>query len=123
MMWNAPRPVTAKLEKGWLPDRFISLVDTEMRHGRKSASKKFDGFKVSTSMDQASELILDIEDMSAPLGRWPGPATCNERVEEHVGVTVERAMSMGRMAQARNRAACAERPTNRLTCCPHAPSY
>jgi hypothetical protein len=37
-----------KIEKGTASDRLISLHDTEMRHGRKSASKKFNGHKVST---------------------------------------------------------------------------
>jgi len=99
-----------KIRKGVAPDRFISLVDTEMRHGRKSVSKKFDGFKVSTSMDQASELILDIEDMAAPLGDGQDLLPAIERVEEHVGVTVERAIVDGAYGSGKNRAACAERP-------------
>jgi len=41
-------PGDCKIRKGVAPDRFISLYDPEMRHGRKSVSKKFDGFKVST---------------------------------------------------------------------------
>ena len=99
-----------KIRKGVAPDRFISLVDTEMRHGRKSASKKFDGFKVSTSMDQASELILDIEDMAAPLGDGQDLLPAIERVEKHVGVTVVRAIVDGAYGSGKNRAACAERP-------------
>jgi hypothetical protein len=58
----------SKIREGTAAERFISLYDTEMRHGRKSASKRFDGHKVSTSTDQASELILDIQNLSAPLG-------------------------------------------------------
>jgi hypothetical protein len=99
-----------KVRKGTAPDRFISLYDTEMRHGRKSASKKFDGFKVSTSMDQASELILDIEDLPAPLGDGQDLLPAIERVEGHVGVTVERAIVDGAYGSGKNRAACAERP-------------
>jgi hypothetical protein len=101
-----------KIRKGVAPDRFISLYDPEMRHGRKSASKKFDGFKVSTSMDQASELILDIEDLAAPLGDGQDLLPAIERVEEHVGVTVERAIVDGAYGSGKNRAACAERPDN-----------
>jgi transposase len=99
-----------KMRKGVAPDRFISVYDPEMRHGRKSASKKFDGFKASTSMDQASELILDIEDMAAPLGDGQDLLPAIERVEEHVGVTVERAIVDGAYGSGENRAACAERP-------------
>jgi len=77
-----------KIRKGTAADRFISLYDTEMRHGRKSASKKFDEHKVSTMMDQASELILDIEDLAAPLGDGQDLLPAIERIEEHVGVTI-----------------------------------
>lgn len=101
-----------KIAKGTAPDRFISLYDTEMRHGRKSASKKFNGHKVSISTDQASELILDIEDLSAPLGDGQDLMPAIERVEEHVGVTVERAIVDGAYGSGKNRAACAERPNN-----------
>jgi hypothetical protein len=99
-----------KVRKGTAPDRFISIYDPEMRHGRKSASKKFNGHKVSTSTDQASELILDIEDLSAPLGDGQDLLPAIERVEEHVGVTVERAIVDGAYGSGKNRAACAERP-------------
>jgi transposase len=99
-----------KIRKGVAPDRFISVYDPEMRHGRKSASKKFDGFKASTSMDQASELILDIEDLAAPLGDGQDLLPAIERVEEHVGVTVVRAIVDGAYGSGENRAACAERP-------------
>jgi hypothetical protein len=98
-----------KIRQGTAADRFISLYDTEMRHGRKSASKKFDGHKVSTTMDQATELILDIEDLAAPLGDGQDLLPAIERIEEHVGVTVERAIGDGAYGSGENRAACAER--------------
>jgi hypothetical protein len=101
-----------KIGKGTAPDRFISLYDTEMRHGRKSASKKFNGHKVSVSIDQASELILDIEDLSAPLGDGQDLLPAIGRVEEHVGVTVERVIVDGAYGSGENRATCAERPDN-----------
>ena len=81
-----------------------------MRHGRKSASKKFNGHKVSTSMDQASELILDIDDLPAPQGDGQALLPAIERVEDHVGVIVERALGDGAYGSGENRAACAERP-------------
>jgi hypothetical protein len=34
-----------RIKKGVAPDRQISVHDPEMRHGRKSASKRFDGYK------------------------------------------------------------------------------
>lgn len=35
-----------RLSRGTAPDRIISVIDPEMRHGRKSASQRFDGFKL-----------------------------------------------------------------------------
>jgi len=98
-----------KVRQGTAADRFISMHDPEMRHGRKSASKKFDGHKVSTSMDQASELILDIEDLAAPLGDGQDLLPGIERIEEHVGVVVKQAIGDGAYGSGENRAACAER--------------
>jgi len=95
---------------GTAPDRFISLHDDEMRHGRKSASKKFDGHKVSTSIDQASELILDIEDLAAPLGDGQDLLPAIQRIEENVGVIVERVLADGAYGSGQNRADCAEHP-------------
>jgi len=99
-----------QISEGTAPDRLISLTDPEMRHGRKSASKKFIGYKVSTSMDQASELILDIEDLPAPLGDGQALLPAIRRVEDQVGVSVERAIGDGAYGSGENRAACAERP-------------
>jgi hypothetical protein len=101
-----------KVRKGTAPNLFISIYDTEMQHGRKSASNKFNRHKVSTSTDQASELILDIEDLPAPLGDGQDLVSAVERVEEHVGVTVERTIVDGAYGSGKNRTACAERANN-----------
>jgi hypothetical protein len=83
-----------------------------MRHGRKSAAHKFNGYKTSTSIDQASELILDIADLPASAGDGKALMPSIARVEEHVGVIVECAMGDGAYGSGENRAACAERPEN-----------
>jgi hypothetical protein len=41
-------------------DRIISTVDPEARHGHKSRSRKFDGYKAHLSVDPDSELIDDV---------------------------------------------------------------
>jgi transposase len=99
-----------KIGEGTAPDRFISLYDDEMRHGRKSASKKFDGHKVTTCTDQASELIVDIEDLAAPLGDGQDLLPAIARIEENVGVTIERVLGDGAYGSGQNRADCAEHP-------------
>src|SRR5262249_49046465 len=39
------------LLEGTAPDRLVSLHDPEMRHGRKSASKRFDGHKAAVAVE------------------------------------------------------------------------
>jgi len=46
--------------QGVAPDRVISVVDPEMRHGRKSSSKRIDGYKSHVLTDHDSELILGV---------------------------------------------------------------
>jgi hypothetical protein len=41
------------------PDRVVSAVDYEARHGRKTASQRFDGYKGHIAADPDSEIITD----------------------------------------------------------------
>jgi DDE family transposase/transposase-like protein DUF772 len=47
-----------KIREGVAPDRRVSVTDAEMRHGRKSKSKRFNGFKRHIATDLDSGLIL-----------------------------------------------------------------
>jgi transposase len=51
----------AKITQGVARDRVVSHSDPEMRHGRKSASRRFDGHKAHLISDEDSELILGVE--------------------------------------------------------------
>src|SRR5204863_4155968 len=42
------------------PDRVISAVDPQARHGHKSRSRRFDGYKGHISIDPDSELIDNV---------------------------------------------------------------
>lgn len=48
----------AHLRQGVAPDRRISLEDAQMRHGRKSKSKRFDGYKEHIATHLDANLIL-----------------------------------------------------------------
>jgi hypothetical protein len=86
------------------------VTDPEMRHGRKSASKRFAGFKASVTTEQSSELIMDIDDMPANDRDGEELLPTVERVEQHSGVTVERAIGDGAYLSGDNLAACAAHP-------------
>lgn len=97
----------AHLAQGTAQDRIVSLTDPEMRHGRKSTAHRFDGFKVSVSMDQASELILDIDDLAANDGDGQALMPSIDRVETHTDIKIERAIGDGAYITGDNLAACA----------------
>jgi Transposase DDE domain/Transposase domain (DUF772) len=48
------------LLEGTAPDRLVSLHDSEMRHGRKSASKRFDGHKAAVAVETGEQLITAV---------------------------------------------------------------
>lgn len=99
-----------QIGEGTARDRIISVTDPEMRHGRKSASRRFDGFKNSVSTDVDSELILDIKDVPAPGSDGAHLMPMIGRVETRAGVTVERVIADGAYGSGDNRAACAGYP-------------
>jgi hypothetical protein len=50
------------------PDRVISTVDPEARHGHKTASRGFDGYKGHVAIDPDSEIIVATEVTAANVG-------------------------------------------------------
>src|SRR5207244_11525443 len=42
-------------------DRIVSSTDPEMRHGRKSASRRFDGHKLHVVEEESTEIILGVD--------------------------------------------------------------
>jgi transposase len=51
----------AELKDGVSRDRIVSVSDLEMRHGRKSRAKRFDGHKAAIAVDAYSQLITDVD--------------------------------------------------------------
>jgi transposase len=97
---------TPQIGDGTASDRIVSLTDPQMRHGRKSKSQRFDGFKSLTVTDQSSELVLDIVAIPASgnEGRQMLPAV--QRVEATAQVVVERVIGDGAFGSGEQRAAC-----------------
>jgi transposase len=96
-----------QIAEGTAPDRIVSITDPEMRHGRKSSAQRFDGFKAAVTTEQSSEMILDIQDMRAAGSDGQELMPTIDRVEQHIGVTVERVIGDGAYGSGENRAACA----------------
>ena len=65
------------LKQGVSPERVVSVFDPEMRHGRKSASRRLDGHKGAIAVDPESQLITAVDVL-------PGNALDHERALELV---------------------------------------
>ncbi|HYR62302.1 MAG TPA: transposase, partial [Actinomycetota bacterium] len=63
--------------------------DPEMRHGRKSASRKFDGYKMDVMTEEHTELVLGVEIRSGNAGDGEGAAPLLEQVQTIEGIEVE----------------------------------
>jgi transposase len=80
---------SAQIRHGVAANRVISHSDPEMRHGRKSASRRFDGHKLDVIGDEDSELILGVEVRAANAGDGEGAVGLLEAVQGLDGVEVE----------------------------------
>ena len=78
-----------QLRHGVAADRVISHSDPEMRHGRKSASRRFDGHKLDVMTDEASELILGVDARAGNASDGDGAATLLDEVHDVDGVEVD----------------------------------
>lgn len=63
---------TPRLHRGTRPGRVLSVHDPEMRHGRKSKSQRFDGYKLSAAATNA-EVPLIMAVSVAPASEQDGP--------------------------------------------------
>ena len=57
-----------QIKEGTEKDRLISVHDPEMRHGRKSASKTFNGHKSAVAVDMDSQLICAVDVLAGNAG-------------------------------------------------------
>lgn len=77
-----------EIRQGVARDRIISTSDPEMRHGRKSASRRFDGYKMDVITDEATELVLGVDVRSGNAGDGEGAAPLLGQVQAIEGVEV-----------------------------------
>ena len=78
-----------QIRQGVARDRVISHSDPEMRHGRKSASRRFDGHKLDVITDEASELVLGVEVRAGNAGDGEGACPLLQEVQAVDGVEVD----------------------------------
>jgi transposase len=81
-----------RIREGVAEDRICSATDPDMRHGHKTSSGRFNGYKPEVAIDQDSQLIthMDVIPGNAPDGQ--GLAEEIRRVEQEEGIRVTRVM-------------------------------
>jgi transposase len=98
-----------QIGEGVAADRIVSLTDEEMRHGRKSAARRFDGRKLQVAEEHSSELIVAIEPVPANVGDGRDLLAVIDQVEGQSGLAVERVIADGAYGSGDNRADSQER--------------
>jgi Transposase domain (DUF772)/Transposase DDE domain len=79
----------AHLKQGVSPDRVVSVHDPEMRHGRKSAKKRFDGHKAQVAVDPESQLITAADVLAGNVQDHERALELVEQVEANADAMVE----------------------------------
>ncbi len=83
------KPEGASIKEGVSPDRVISVHDPEMRHGRKSKAKRFDGHKAAVAVDPESQLITAVAVLAGNAPDNQQALELVEQTEENAQVEVE----------------------------------
>ena len=86
------------------PDRIISTVDTEARHGHKSRNRSFDGYKAHLAVDPDDELI---DEVTVTPANTPDRDAVGDLLGEHTTVAASGATD--------TRPAARKAPTSALT--------
>jgi transposase len=73
---------TYRIERGVAKDRVISVVDPEARHGHKTESRHFDGYKGHIAIDPDSEIITATAVTSGNVGDCEPAAALIQDLEE-----------------------------------------
>ena len=77
------------LRDGVSRDRIPSAHDPEMRHGRKSSRKRFDGHKAAVVVDPDSQLVTAVDILPGNAGDNTGVLELVGQSEENTGIAVE----------------------------------
>jgi hypothetical protein len=80
------------LTQGVAKDRLLSVHDPEMRHGRKSASKRFNGHKAAIVVDTDEPIITAVAVLAGNAPDAEGALELIAQTEANTGCTVDEAM-------------------------------
>ncbi len=98
----------AALRDGVSPDRVVSVHDPQMRHGRKSAAKRFDGHKDVIAVDPDSQLIVAAAALPGNAQDHAQALQVVEQAEKNAEVVVEETIGDCAFGDGQTRAAFAD---------------
>jgi transposase len=96
------------LKEGVTADRLVSVHDPEMRHGRKSARKRFDGHKAAIAVDTDEQLITAVAVLPGNAQDHERALALSEQAEENTGCAVVETHADGAYGDGATRRAFAE---------------
>ena len=76
------------IRPGTAPDRVVSVHDPQMRHGRKSARKRFDGHKAAVAVDTDEQLITAVDVLAGNASDNEDALDLVEQTERDTGCAV-----------------------------------
>ena len=84
-----PEDGDTRLKQGVTRDRIVSVHDPEMRHGHKSATKRFEGFKAAVAVEPDTQLITAVDMLSANAEDSQRALELVQASEANTGIEVE----------------------------------
>jgi hypothetical protein len=88
-------PEKAEIIDGVAKDRIISVHDPEMRHGRKSASKRFDGHKAAIAVDVETQVIAEVDVIPGNAHDSQNAAALIEQASKNLDAEIESVLGDG----------------------------
>jgi hypothetical protein len=108
------------IKEGVAKDRLLSVHDPEMRHGRKSASKRFDGYKAAIVVDTDEPLITAVAVLAGNAPDAEGALGLVEQTEANTGCAVDETMGDCAYGSGETRQAFADAGRTLVAKVPHA---
>jgi hypothetical protein len=97
-----------EIRRGTSAERVCSVHDPEMRHGRKSAAKRFDGHKAAVVVDTDSQLITAVAVLAGNAPDHEGALALVEQTEAATGCAVAESYGDGAYGDGATRQAFAD---------------
>jgi len=88
----ADASIQVSIKAGTTPGRMPSVTDPEQRHGHKSESRLFTGFKASVAVDTHSQVIVAADVLPADAGDATGALSLVEEAETNTALPVEQTL-------------------------------